>query len=100
MVALALVAVNLVAVLGHPLLIGGICVVCLGILLLHGLVIWQEPLERALALGEVVAVVALTVYLARRGAFAARGCGIASGGARPGYGQPERHSPLDGVPSA
>jgi hypothetical protein len=46
--------------------------VFLGIVLLHGLVIWQEPLERALALGEVVAVVVLTVHLVRRGAFAPR----------------------------
>jgi hypothetical protein len=59
-------------VLGHPLVLGGVYVVFLGIVLLHGLVIWQEPLDRTLALGEVAGVVALTVYLIRRGAFAPR----------------------------
>jgi hypothetical protein len=58
--------------LGHPLVVGVTYVVFLGIVLLHGLVIWQDGLERALALGEVLGVVALTTYLVRRGAFAPR----------------------------
>jgi hypothetical protein len=58
--------------LGHPLVVGGIYVVFVGIVLLHGLLIWEEPIERALALGEVVVVVALTAYLVRQGAFTPR----------------------------
>jgi hypothetical protein len=58
--------------LGHPLVVGGVYVVFLGIVLLHGLVIWQEAPARALALGEVVCVVALTAYLVWRGAFTPR----------------------------
>jgi hypothetical protein len=58
--------------LGHPLVVGGIYAVFLGIILLHGLVIWQSVLERALALAMAIVVVALTVHAVRRGAFAPR----------------------------
>jgi hypothetical protein len=58
--------------LGHPLVVGGIYAVFLGIILLHGLVIWQSVLERTLALAMAIVLVALTVHAVRRGAFAPR----------------------------
>jgi hypothetical protein len=58
--------------LGHPLVVGGIYLVFLGIILLHGLVIWQEPIERALALALGALVVAMTAHAVGRGAFARR----------------------------
>ncbi|HYY89009.1 MAG TPA: hypothetical protein VFA49_09455 [Chloroflexota bacterium] len=67
-----LVPTTVPPLLGHPLLVGGIYVVFLGIILLHGLVIWQELVERALALSVAVVVVVLTLYTVRRGAFAPR----------------------------
>src|SRR5919204_2137767 len=42
--------------LGHPLVVGGTYLVFLGIILLHGLVIWQDALERTLALALAVGV--------------------------------------------
>ncbi len=59
-------------VLGHPAVVGGIYLLFLSIILLHGLVIWQAPVERALALALAVLVVALTAWMVRGGAFRPR----------------------------
>jgi predicted transcriptional regulator len=58
--------------LGHPAVLGIIYALSLSSLLLHGLVIWEDPVERAVALVVGVAVVGMTVAMARRGAFATR----------------------------
>ena len=58
--------------LGHPLVVGGIYLLFLSNLFLHGLVIWEHPLMRVggVAIGLLVFVV--TVAIVRRGAFAPR----------------------------
>ncbi len=58
--------------LAHPLVVGGIYLVAVGILFLHGLFIWQDALQRLLALLVGVVVLAITYIMVRRGAFARR----------------------------
>jgi len=58
--------------LGHPMILAAIYVFFLGILFLHGLVIWQHPLERASAVSIGLLVVGVTIVMFRRGAFAQR----------------------------
>jgi hypothetical protein len=58
--------------LGHPLLIGIVYVVYMASLFLHGLVIWEDPVQRTVALAVGVMMLIVTVSLARRGAFAPR----------------------------
>jgi hypothetical protein len=60
------------SVLGNPALIGVIYLLFLASVLLHGLVIWDDPVERAGALFAGAVTVGMTVVMARRGAFAAR----------------------------
>jgi amino acid permease len=58
--------------LGHPWLITSIYCVFLGGIFLHGLVIWQGPVERVGALLVGLLVLGLTIAMVRRGAFAPR----------------------------
>jgi amino acid permease len=58
--------------LGHPLVVGGIYLLFLANLFLHGLIIWQSAVERASALLAGVLVLGATVAMVRRGAFAPR----------------------------
>lgn len=58
--------------LGHPLLITSIYFVFLASIFLHGLVIWQGPVERAGALLVGVLMLGVTIVMARRGAFVPR----------------------------
>jgi hypothetical protein len=58
--------------LAHPLLIAGGYLLFLAILFIHGLVIWQSPLERAGALLVGMVMMGATVVMVRRGAFARR----------------------------
>lgn len=58
--------------LGHPLIIGGIYLLFLGNLFLHGLVIWQHPLMRAGGVFMGLLIFGITVAMVRRGAFARR----------------------------
>jgi hypothetical protein len=58
--------------LGHPFLLGAIYALFLTAIALHGLIVWRAPALRAGALLVAVAVVALTVAVVRRGAFASR----------------------------
>jgi len=58
--------------LGHPLLTIGIYSIFLASIFLHGLVIWQGPVERAGALFVGISMLGVTVAMARRGAFAPR----------------------------
>ena len=58
--------------LGHPLVVGTIYVLFLGILFIHGLVIWQSPLARISAVCVGVLIIGLTIAMVRRGVFAPR----------------------------
>jgi hypothetical protein len=58
--------------LGHPLVVAGVCIFYLAILLLHGLVIWQNPVERFCALGSAFITVVAILFMARQGAFSPR----------------------------
>jgi amino acid permease len=58
--------------LGNPLLLGGIYLLFLGSVLVHGLVIWQEPWLRAGAVLVAVGIVAMTIRMARNGTFSRR----------------------------
>lgn len=58
--------------LGHPLLAAGIYVLFLASLLVHGLVIWTSPAERAGALLVALLTLAATVIMVRQGVFAPR----------------------------
>lgn len=58
--------------LGHPFVITSIYLLFLGNLFLHGLVIWDHPLERAGALIVGLLVLGVTITMMRGGAFARR----------------------------
>lgn len=58
--------------LGHPLILTGIYLLFLANLLVHGLVIWQNPVERAAALAAGVLMIVATLLMVRRNAFAPR----------------------------
>ena len=58
--------------LAHPLLIAGVYFLFLTVLFMHGLVIWQSPMERAGALLVGTVMLGATVIMVRRGAFARR----------------------------
>jgi amino acid permease/DNA-binding transcriptional ArsR family regulator len=58
--------------LGHPLLLAGIYLLFLGSVLVHGLVIWQEPWLRAGAVLIAAGIVAMTARMARNGTFSRR----------------------------
>jgi hypothetical protein len=57
---------------GHPLVLGLIYLLYLAGLLMHGLLIWQEPLQRAAALGVALLGIAMPTVLLRGGAFRRR----------------------------
>jgi hypothetical protein len=58
--------------LGHPALIAGIYVLFLANILLHGLVIWQAPVERAAAVLTGALAAGATFVIVHRGALARR----------------------------
>jgi hypothetical protein len=58
--------------LGNPLLLVGIYVLFLMSIFVHGLVIWEDPVQRAGALLVGVMVVGMTIAVILRGAFARR----------------------------
>jgi hypothetical protein len=58
--------------LGNPVLLGSIYLLFVAGVFLHGLVIWDDPFKRGAALLAGVAMVAMTLAMARRGAFAPR----------------------------
>jgi len=59
--------------LGHPVLTTGIYLLYLAVLFLHGLAIWQNPVQRVAAVAIGVMMLGVTVRLVRRGTFGARG---------------------------
>ena len=58
--------------LGHPLVVSGIYLLFLGILFLHGIVLWLDPGERVAALLVGLLVMAVTIAMMRQGAFIRR----------------------------
>jgi amino acid permease len=58
--------------LGHPLVIGGIYLLFLANLFLHGLVIWEDPLVRVGGVLMGLLILVMTAAMLRRGAFAPR----------------------------
>ncbi|HSR33579.1 MAG TPA: hypothetical protein VLY63_23680, partial [Anaerolineae bacterium] len=58
--------------LGSPLVVAAIYLLFLTSLILYGLVIWQNPVERAAALATGLLMVGATVWMVRRGAFVGR----------------------------
>ena len=59
-------------VLGHPLVVGGIYLLFLSNLFVHGLLIWEHPLQRVGGVAIGLLMMAVTVTMIRRGAFAPR----------------------------
>jgi amino acid permease len=55
--------------MGHPVVVAGISLVFLSVLLLYGLVIWEEPYQRATALLAAIASVTVAIVAAKLGAF-------------------------------
>jgi hypothetical protein len=58
--------------LGHPVVAGGIYLLFVSNLFLHGLVIWTGAIERATAMAVGLLAVVATIGMQRRGAFTAR----------------------------
>jgi hypothetical protein len=58
--------------LAHPIVAGGIYLVAVSTLFLHGLLIWQDPFQRGMALLVGSIILAITALLMRQGAFACR----------------------------
>ncbi|NTU77984.1 MAG: hypothetical protein HGA45_01045 [Chloroflexales bacterium] len=56
--------------LGHPVVLVAVVAFFLGVVVLHGLVIWEQPVARAAALAVVVGVTLLSGDTWRRGRFA------------------------------
>ncbi|HEX7587819.1 MAG TPA: hypothetical protein VF478_05845, partial [Anaerolineae bacterium] len=55
--------------LGHPLALVAIFLFFWGSILVHGLVIWQDPLLRVFALAAGIVVLGMTIIMLRRGAL-------------------------------
>lgn len=58
--------------LAHPVIVGTIYLVSVGILFLHGLFIWQDTFQRAIAILVGVVILGVTYLIVRKGAFARR----------------------------
>jgi hypothetical protein len=58
--------------IGHPLVLALIYLLYLAGLLMHGLIIWQEPVERIAALGVALLGVVMPIVTLRSGAFRRR----------------------------
>jgi amino acid permease len=58
--------------LGHPVIVGGVYLLSVANLFVHGLGIWDQPLLRAGGLLVGVVMLVVTALMIRRGAFASR----------------------------
>jgi hypothetical protein len=58
--------------LGHPFLLCGLYLVYILLLVMHGLVLWQDPWARASALLTAIVSLTATAVMVRRGAFKPR----------------------------
>ena len=66
------VPATVLRLLGHPVVLMGVYLLFAASFFVHGLVIWDQPLQRLAALGVGVAVLGLTLVVIRRGALASR----------------------------
>jgi hypothetical protein len=57
---------------GHPLVVGGVYILFLSNLFVHGLAIWDQPLQQLGAVLIGLLVLGMTASMLRRGAFAPR----------------------------
>jgi hypothetical protein len=69
---------SIYCLLSHPPLLSGIYLLNLVGIFLHGLVIWQNPVQRLVALSVGVLMLVMTVSIVRRGR-SSPGCGRAAG---------------------
>lgn len=60
------------SVLGHPFVAGGIFIMSIGNLLLHGMVIWQNPLQRFCAIIASFIMLGITARMLQNGVFRER----------------------------
>ena len=60
------------SLLAHPVVAGSIYLIAVGTLFLHGLLIWQNPYQKGLAVLVGLVVVAVTSIMVGQGAFAHR----------------------------
>jgi amino acid permease len=67
-----LVPRKVISFAGHPLFTVSIYLLTLGGILLHGLVIWQNPFQRLVALGTGMIMLGVTWKVLRSGAFSPR----------------------------
>jgi amino acid permease len=67
-----LVPRKVISFAGHPLFTVSIYLLTLGAIFLHGLVIWQNPFQRLLALGTGMIILGVTWNVLRNGAFSPR----------------------------
>jgi hypothetical protein len=58
--------------LGQPVLVIGIYLLSLSGLFLHGLVIWQNPIQRAVAITTGLLIICMTIAMFKRGVFTPR----------------------------
>jgi hypothetical protein len=66
------VPASVLRVVGHPMVVAGLIAFFVGVLALHGLVVWDGPVERLAALVVSVAMVGLVAWTWRSGAFRRR----------------------------
>jgi amino acid permease len=57
---------------GHPVVVVGIYLIFMASLMLHGLVIWSDPLQRLAALLVAGILLSVTIVITRQGVFAPR----------------------------
>jgi amino acid permease len=57
---------------GHPLVLGIVYVLYLGGVFAHGILIWQDPLQRITAVTVGLSMLGMTALIMRRGAFRSR----------------------------
>ncbi len=61
-----------IGIVGQPVVVVAITILFMLAVALHGLVIWQEPIERAVALGVTAALILIAVGAVVRGRFSPR----------------------------
>ena len=60
------------AFVGHPLVLGAVYLIYVAVLLVHGLIIWQNPVLRVTAVLVTAVALVVTVVTARRGSYRPR----------------------------
>ena len=58
--------------LNHPAVVAAIYLLYLGSVFIYGLIIWQDPIQRVVAVGVGIIIILVTLLVIRQGAFAPR----------------------------